>query len=262
MEEWLSIEEILRILASEGIEVSRRTFLYYVQLGLLPKGKRVGQRSGGVKFFYPKEALERLRKIWELKNKGFKLKEIKFLLGEPDSEEETEETFPRAWFPKEVERCTGCGACGGVCPVYEEMDVPPRVLIQWVINGSLDRAEEVNTPLMCVRCYLCEERCPEGVPVVSFLFALRKRMLREKNFRVSPVSEWSRLFWELIEERGRSFDFGAVHAYQIRLVSSSGQRKLVLRVPLSEGRIEVSPPPPISNIRGFRRVLRRAKELS
>ena len=251
MEGWLSIEEILSSLAARGYRVSRRTFLYYVQLGLLPKGRRRGQPSGGVKFFYPPSALERLLKILELKQKGLRLKEIREVLQEerPESEPSREKAFPER---EALERCSLCGICGGICPVYEEMEEPPWQVVRIYLE-SPERAAEINTPWICIGCYLCEERCPEEVPLVSFMNFLRR--INREGPRISPAQEWSRLFWNLLFERGRSFDFGAVHAYQISLLREGPERKLALKIRGAEGVRQVSPPSPLKNLRVFRRML-------
>ena len=254
MEGWLSIEDILLELSKKGYSFSRRTFLYYVQLGLIPKGRRRGQPSGGVKFFYPPTTLERLFKILELKQKGLRLKEIREVLGKEREEESgppEEEIFSDI---EALRRCTLCGICGGVCPVYEEMESPPWRLVQMYLMGP-ERATETNTPWICIGCYLCEERCPEEVPLVSFLNFLRRKSHEGLGPRISPAQEWSRLFWDLLVERGRSFDFGAVHAYQIRLLKEGAERKFSLKVPEGRGWRQVSPPQALKNIRIFRKML-------
>ncbi|MBX6424028.1 4Fe-4S dicluster domain-containing protein [Thermosulfurimonas sp. F29] len=253
MKKWVSIEDILTELSKKGKRLSRRTFLYYVQLGLLPKGRRKGQPSGGVRFFYPSSTLERLEKILELKERGLRLREIRELL----LMEEEEKPSPEAEIFPEIDllkRCTLCGICGGICPVYEEMDGSPWRVIQIYLEdpGGVD---EINTPWICIGCYLCEERCPEGIPLVSFFEFLCRRESQRGKTRIYPQEEWSRLFWTLLMERGRSFDFGAVHAYQVRLRRDGGERKIHLRIPQAEGQKEIPPPSPVKNPRLFRKML-------
>jgi len=259
MEEWLSIEEILKSLALEGYEVSKRTFLYYVQLGLLPKGKRVGQKRGGVKFLYPSWARERLKEILHFKKQGLKLKEIRERLSSPRKPEKGKRP-PLAFYAwDKVKRCTGCGICGGICPVYEEMDEPPWRLIQTLVRDQESKFV-TNTPWVCIGCYLCEERCPEEIPIVEFLAFLRKKSRSEGSIQLSQAPEWSGLFWELVEERGRAFDFGAVHAYEIKIIGSGGNRRILLRLPWEKGKKEVSAPEPLKDLKGFKKMLAKAKE--
>ncbi len=255
MEFGLPLEDILQKLAEEGYRISRRTFLYYVQLGLLPKGKRKGQKSGGVKFYYPTWTLERLKTILRLKKQGLTLKEIKKRLPRETPSPPPPKTFPQT---ARLKDCNVCGICGAICPVHEEMDLSPWRLIQAWLEGP-DSLPSANTPWVCVGCYLCEERCPREIPVVDFLRFLRREGLPPgKRWRKHP--EWSRIFWSLLEERGRSFDFGAVHAYHIRIIGSGENQRLFLRLPGPEGEKEVSAPSKIKNLSAFRRALEHARE--
>ncbi|OAQ20984.1 4Fe-4S dicluster domain-containing protein [Thermosulfurimonas dismutans] len=259
MEEWLSIDEILKKLSFEGYKFTKRTFLYYVQLGLLPKGKRVGQKKGGVKFYYPFWAIERLKEILHLKQQGLKLKEIQKRLSTPSAKKKEKKAPPQFYDWEKLKRCTGCGICGGICPVYEEMEDPPWRLIQ-VLAHRKDAKLTSNTPWICIGCYLCEERCPEEIPIVEFLRFLKREALSKGHIQLSQAPEWSQLFWELVEERGRSFDFGAVHAYQIKITGSGNDRRIILRLPWEKGEKEVSAPEPIKDLQGFKKMLAKAKE--
>jgi NAD-dependent dihydropyrimidine dehydrogenase PreA subunit len=52
----------------------------------------------------------------------------------------------------DLEKCTGCGTCVGLCPVevYEMVDV-----------GGEQKASPVNAS-ECITCRTCEANCPEG----------------------------------------------------------------------------------------------------
>lgn len=78
----LSLEEVLQRSAQRGLEISERTFRYYVVLGLLPKPlKKVGEDARV--HFYPAAILDRLQEIRGLQEQGFSLKQIKKYVEEP-----------------------------------------------------------------------------------------------------------------------------------------------------------------------------------
>ncbi len=79
-DDFLSVDHIIEQLRNEGYEITKRTFLYYVQRGLLPKGTRKGYEKGGVQFSYPASTGSLIKIIFELKAKGHSLNGIKELL--------------------------------------------------------------------------------------------------------------------------------------------------------------------------------------
>jgi len=55
-------------------------------------------------------------------------------------------------------RCIGCGVCARVCP--------PQSL---KIEGGKPRFELRN----CIRCYCCQEHCPQGAIIVKRTLLMR-----------------------------------------------------------------------------------------
>lgn len=61
--------------------------------------------------------------------------------------------------PKPViraERCTACGTCVSVCPVT------PKAVDWATPGGAADRQPPRHDYSRCIRCYCCQEMCPEG----------------------------------------------------------------------------------------------------
>jgi heterodisulfide reductase subunit C len=61
-----------------------------------------------------------------------------------------------------LQLCIQCGTCGGSCPSAADMDHTPRMLFAMIRAGMRDAALRSNTPWMCVGCYFCSVRCPQG----------------------------------------------------------------------------------------------------
>ena len=72
----LTLEEVLATSTQRGLELSERTFRYYVVLGLLPKPLKKPGEDARV-HFYPLAILDRLQEIRSLQEQGFSLKQIK-----------------------------------------------------------------------------------------------------------------------------------------------------------------------------------------
>lgn len=55
-----------------------------------------------------------------------------------------------------LERCTACGTCVSVCPVT------PKAVNWATSGGASDRKPPRHEYSRCIRCYCCQEMCPEG----------------------------------------------------------------------------------------------------
>jgi ferredoxin len=53
-----------------------------------------------------------------------------------------------------AERCTSCGTCVKVCPV------DPKA-VDWPSHGAHDGEHPHHDYSKCIRCYCCQEMCPE-----------------------------------------------------------------------------------------------------
>ncbi len=69
----------------------------------------------------------------------------------------------------ETEKCTLCGACQAVCPVYSESMDETQVargriaLLNAVLTGELDLTDRLNEILAtCIGCKACSAHCPSG----------------------------------------------------------------------------------------------------
>ncbi len=71
--------KILELLRPTGIHLSQATFRKYVQVGLLPRSRRVGQKGKhrGSRGLYPVEAVRRLYAIKKMMSEGMTLEDIR-----------------------------------------------------------------------------------------------------------------------------------------------------------------------------------------
>ncbi len=81
--------------------------------------------------------------------------------------------------------CFGCQNCTNVCPVVGNYENPREVLgllpHEIMHCLALKQKELAMSPNMlwdCVTCYLCQERCPQGVRVTDVLYELKNLTLK------------------------------------------------------------------------------------
>jgi heterodisulfide reductase subunit C len=69
--------------------------------------------------------------------------------------------------------CYQCGICSAGCPVISAMEKMPHQIIRMTLLGLKKEVLESSTIWLCATCYLCNERCPQGVEISNVFFALK-----------------------------------------------------------------------------------------
>ena len=100
---------------------------------------------------------------------------------------------------KTVLWCVQCGMCTSNCPFSDVLDVKPHQIIKMVLLGMREQAISCKSIWLCSTCFMCAERCPQGVELGRVLFALKNIAAREKG-----VPEGFRLFGQQLIETGRA----------------------------------------------------------
>jgi Fe-S oxidoreductase len=88
-------------------------------------------------------------------------------------------------FRDQVLRCSSCGFCRAVCPVFGLTKRPAfnargkMLILKEVMDGNLDLNDElVETLFQCTTCAACSEQCPSGVQPPEIIKQVRKDMVR------------------------------------------------------------------------------------
>jgi len=160
-----------------------------------------------------------------------------------------------------LEMCIQCGSCGGSCPCAGDMDHTPRMLFAMLRAGMRQASLMSNTPWICVSCYHCVVRCPQNVHIADVMYTLKGMAIESKLFRDSTAPDFSQTFVDMVEEYGRSFEFG--------LASRHYLKHFPLRLPsmlpmglgmLTKKRMSMSPKR-IKKIGQLKTILKMAKEV-
>jgi heterodisulfide reductase subunit C len=160
-----------------------------------------------------------------------------------------------------LEMCIQCGTCGGSCPPAADMDHTPRMLFAMIRAGFREEALSSNTPWICVSCYHCVVRCPQGVHIADVMYTLKSMAIRAKLYQDSTAPDFSQSFVDNIEKYGRSYEFGLATRHYLK--------HFPLRLPgmasmgfgmLTKQRMDITPHK-IDNIDQLHAILERAKEV-
>ena len=160
-----------------------------------------------------------------------------------------------------LEMCIQCGTCGGSCPSASDMDHTPRMLFAMIRAGMREDVLRSNTPWVCVSCYHCVVRCPQDVHIADVMYTLKSMAIRAKLYRDSTAPDFSQTFVEMVENYGRSYEFGLATRHYLK--------HFPLRLPnmapmglgmLSKRRMNMTPTK-IKGIDQLKTILEKAKEV-
>jgi len=87
-----------------------------------------------------------------------------------------------------IHACFQCGVCTGSCPITFAMDYTPRQVSEMIHLGLKDRVLSSATIWLCSTCYICYERCPQGVKLTDVFNAIKNKAV-EDGYSVPTVYE-------------------------------------------------------------------------
>jgi len=141
------------------------------------------------------------------------------------------------------------------------MDHTPRMLFAMIRAGLREDALKSNTPWICVSCYHCVVRCPQGVHIADVMYALKSMAIKAKLYEDSTAPDFSQTFVDMVETYGRSYEFGLATRYYLK----HQKRRLPGMAPMGLGmltkqRMDLSPRK-IEQIDQLHAILARAKQV-
>ena len=160
-----------------------------------------------------------------------------------------------------LEMCIQCGTCGGSCPSSSDMDHTPRLLFAMIRAGYRRAVLESNTPWICVSCYNCVTRCPQGVHITDVMYTLKSMAIKAKYYKDETAPAFSQTFVDMVEKYGRSFELGLFtrHYLKHQVTRLPGSAPMGVGM-LSKRRLSMRPRQ-IEGIDQLQTILEKAKEL-
>jgi glycolate oxidase iron-sulfur subunit len=109
----------------------------------------------------------------------------------------------------EIDKCSKCGKCRSVCPVFAETNDESMVargritLAEALISGELEYSGRYLRSLKsCIRCMRCVEACPSGVDVAEIVRSMRAEAATDLG--LSPLT---RLVFRRVIPNRRLYNF-------------------------------------------------------
>jgi len=80
---------------------------------------------------------------------------------------------------EKIHSCFQCGVCSGSCPIVFAMDYSPRQISEMIHIGLRKAVLSSATIWLCSTCYMCYERCPQGVKLTDVFNAIKNKAVEE-----------------------------------------------------------------------------------
>jgi len=94
--------------------------------------------------------------------------------------------------------CVQCGMCSSNCPYSDIWKTKAHQVMAMVHLGLRDQALSSEAIWTCATCFMCTERCPQGVEITNVMFALKNIATRERG-----APEGYKLFGQQVYKTGR-----------------------------------------------------------
>jgi heterodisulfide reductase subunit C len=110
--------------------------------------------------------------------------------------------------------CFQCGVCSGSCPTVDRMEYGPRRIMHLVHLGLVDQALQSKDIWMCVSCFSCAARCPQGIQIADIMSVLRNIALA-RGVAKDQEAAFSRTFVDVIKRHGRMYEAEVMLRYYL-----------------------------------------------
>jgi heterodisulfide reductase subunit C2 len=144
-----------------------------------------------------------------------------------------------------AQKCYQCGKCSAGCPVADEMDLPPSMvlrLLQTENPANDDRVLKSLSIWLCVTCEMCLSRCPMEIDIPSMMDFLRQRSRSEGkvNPKAKNIIAFHKSFLNSIKYTGRLYELGLILDYKRQSFNLTQDIALAPKM-LSTGKLHIFP---------------------
>lgn len=144
-----------------------------------------------------------------------------------------------------VIHCYQCGKCSAGCPLSEEMDYPPSVIMRMLQTGNPELEDKVLRCFsiwVCLTCEMCFARCPMSLDIPKMMDYLREKSIKEKKAskKAKEIIAFHKSFLDSIQYTGRLYEIGLFAGYKARTLKVLDDMDLVPKM-IKRGKLNIIP---------------------
>ncbi|MDP4223233.1 MAG: 4Fe-4S dicluster domain-containing protein [Bacteroidota bacterium] len=144
-----------------------------------------------------------------------------------------------------VTRCYQCGKCSAGCPLAEEMDYSPSLVMRMLQTGNPELEEKVLRSFsiwVCLTCEMCFARCPMSIDIPEMMDYLREKSITEKktNPKAKEIIAFHKSFLDSIRYTGRLYEIGLFADYKMRTLKILDDLSLAPKM-MKRGKLNIFP---------------------
>jgi heterodisulfide reductase subunit C len=144
-----------------------------------------------------------------------------------------------------VSHCYQCGKCSAGCPLSEEMDYPPSVIMRMLQTGKPELEDKVLRSFsiwVCLTCEMCFARCPMSIDIPRMMDFLREKSIKEKktNKKAKEIIAFHKSFLDSIRYTGRLYEIGLFADYKTRTLKILDDMDLAPKM-IRRGKLNIIP---------------------
>ena len=144
-----------------------------------------------------------------------------------------------------AQKCYQCGKCSAGCPVAEDMDLPPSMvmrLLQTENNFNDEKILKSHSIWLCVTCEMCLSRCPMEIDIPSMMDYLRQKSRSEnkQNAKAKNIIAFHKSFLSSIKHTGRLYELGLILDYKRQSLNMTQDMTLGPKM-MSRGKLHLFP---------------------
>lgn len=177
-------------------------------------------------------------------------------------------------YKDEIHKCSKCGLCQSVCPIYKEtgndcaVSRGKFIMLNGIIKGDLKLNKNINKYLdMCLKCNACKDFCPSGIDAREIFLTAKHQYFNKCFFSSIPTKFFQSAFvfktfmhfskFASNAYRGLHFDHLARKSYSFLLKFGWVGKKMILAnefltLPKIKAKPQATQPPKILNVIYFK----------